>query len=120
MCSFCVSKVFENFVNNRIVDHLEKCGFLSDFQYGFTTSRPTADLFMVVSGRIAMAFNRCGATPAVALDTSKTFNRVWHVGLLHKLKSYGVSAQIFGHFFFSRWCTASSGSGFEVFIRIFS
>ena len=30
-----VSKVFEKFVNNRIVDHLEKCGLFSDFQYGF-------------------------------------------------------------------------------------
>ena len=30
-----VSKVFEKLVNNRIVDHLEKCGFFSDFQYGF-------------------------------------------------------------------------------------
>ena len=30
-----VSKVFEKLVNNRIVDHLEKCGLFSDFQYGF-------------------------------------------------------------------------------------
>ena len=28
-----VSKVFEKLVNNRIVDHLEKCGLFSDFQY---------------------------------------------------------------------------------------
>ena len=27
-----VSKVFEKLVNNRIVDHLEKCGVFSDFQ----------------------------------------------------------------------------------------
>ena len=33
-----VSKVFEKLVNNRIVDHLEKCGLFSDFQYGFTSS----------------------------------------------------------------------------------
>ena len=33
-----VSKVFENLVNNRIVDHLEKCGLFSDFQYGFRSS----------------------------------------------------------------------------------
>ena len=26
-----VSKVFEKLVNNRIVDHLEKCGLFSDF-----------------------------------------------------------------------------------------
>ena len=29
---FVVSKVFEKLVNNRIVDHLEKCVFFSDFQ----------------------------------------------------------------------------------------
>ena len=57
-----VSKVFEKLVNNRIVDHLEKCGLFSDFQYGFTSSQSTADLLAVVSDRIARAFNRSGAT----------------------------------------------------------
>ena len=33
-----LSKVFEKLVNNRIVDHLEKCVFFSDFQYGFRSS----------------------------------------------------------------------------------
>ena len=91
-----VSKVFEKLVNNRIVDHLEKCGFFSDFQYGFRSCRSTADLLTVVSDRIARAFNKSGATRAVALDISKAFDRVWHDGLLHKLKSYGISGQIFG------------------------
>ena len=49
-----------------------------------------------MSDRIARAFNRSGATRAVALDISKAFDRVWHAGLLHKLKSYGISVQIFG------------------------
>ena len=30
-----VNKVFEKIKNNRIVDHLEKCGLFSDFKYGF-------------------------------------------------------------------------------------
>ena len=77
-----VSKVFEKLVNNRIVDHLEKCGLFSDFQYGFRSSRSTADLLTVVSDRIARAFNRSGATRAVALD-------------IYKLKSYEISGQIF-------------------------
>ena len=68
----------------------------SDFQYGFRSSRSTADLLTVVSDRIARAFNRSGATRAVALDISKAFDKVWHAGLLHKLKSYGMSGQIFG------------------------
>ena len=54
-------KVFEKLVNNRIVDHLEKCGLFSNFQYGFRTCRSTADLLTVVSDRI----NRSGATQAV-------------------------------------------------------
>ena len=91
-----VSKVFEKVVNNRIVDHLEKCGLFSDFQCGFRSSRSTADLLTVVSDGIAWAFNKSGATRAVALDISKAFDRVWHDGLLHKLKSYGISGQIFG------------------------
>ena len=91
-----VSKVFEKIVNNRIVDHLEKCGLFSDFQYGFRSCRSTADLLTVVSDRIARAFNRSGATRTVALDISKAFDRVWHAGLFHKVKSYGISGQIFG------------------------
>ena len=65
-------------------------------QYGFRSSQSTADLLTVVSDRIARAFNRSGVTQAVALDISKAFDRVWHVSLLHKLKSYGISDQIFG------------------------
>ena len=32
----------------------------------------------------------------MALDISKVFDRVWHAGLLHKLKSDRISGQIFG------------------------
>ena len=105
-----VSKVFEKLVNNRIVDNLEKCGLFSDFQYGFRSSRSTADLLTVVSDRIARAFNRSGATRAVALDISKAFDRVWHAGLLHKLKSYGISGQMFGLI-----SSFLSNSSFELF-----
>ena len=91
-----VSKVFEKLVNNRIVGHLEKFGIFSDFQYSFRSSESTADLLTVVSDRIARAFNRSGATRAVAHDISKALYMVWHSGLLHKLKSYGISGQISG------------------------
>ena len=63
-----VSKVFEKFVNKRIVDHLEKCRLFSDFQYCFSSSRSTSDLLAIVSDRIARDFNRSGATRVVALD----------------------------------------------------
>ena len=101
-----VSKIFEKLVNNRIIAHLEKYNLFSDFQYGFKSSGSTADLMTVLSDRIARAFNRSRATWAVALDTSKAFDRVWHACLLHKVKSYGNSDQIFGlisSFLSNRW-----------------
>ena len=57
-----VSKVFEKLLNNRIVDHLEKCSLFSDFQYGFRSSRWIADILTVVSDRIVKSFKRSGTT----------------------------------------------------------
>ena len=45
-------------------------------------SRSTADLLTVVSDRIARAFNKSGATRAVAFDIYKAFGRVWLAILL--------------------------------------
>ena len=57
-----VNKVFEKLVNNRIVDHPQKCDLFSDFQYGIRSSRSAKDLLPVVSVRIARAFSRSEAT----------------------------------------------------------
>ena len=57
---FVVNKVFQKLVNNKIADPPEKCGLFSDFQYGFGSSRSTADLLTVISDRISWAFNRSG------------------------------------------------------------
>ena len=51
------SRVCERLLNNRLVDHLEKCDFFY-FQYGFRSSQSTLDLLTVVSDRIARAFNK--------------------------------------------------------------
>ena len=91
-----VGKVFEKLLNNKIADHLEKCGTFYYFQCGFRSSWSIADVLAVVSCRIAGTFNRSPATQAVAVDISKDFDRVWHAAVLHKLNSYGISRHIFG------------------------
>ena len=45
-----VSKVFEKLVNNRIVDHLEKCDPFSNSQYVFRSSWSTADPLIELLG----------------------------------------------------------------------
>ena len=43
-----------------------------------------------------MFFLKVWGYSSCALDISKVFDRVWHAGLLHRLKSYRISGQIFG------------------------
>ena len=45
-------------------------------------------IFLHLCERIAGDFNKTDTTEAVALDIiPNTFNRIWHISLLHKLKS---------------------------------
>ena len=50
----------------------------------------------------------------------RPFDRVWHAGLLHKLKSYGILGQIFGRISSIVSVIDSLGSGWELFLRISS
>ena len=93
-------------LKSRIVDEIENCNFLPDFQYNFRFSRSTADLLTVISNRTARALNRTGATRVAASDIFKASDRVWHTSLLHRLKSYRISGQVFGlmsSFLSNRW-----------------
>ena len=74
-----ISKVFEKFVNNKIVHHLEKCDPFSDFHNGFRSSQSIADLLTVVSDRTARAFNRSGA-----------ILELWHLIYPRLLKGFGM------------------------------
>ena len=61
---------FKKLVNNRLVDHLEKCVLFSDFLYGFSSSWLTEDFLTVVSDRTDRAFDRSGTTQYIALEIS--------------------------------------------------
>ena len=89
-----VSKVFEK--------------LFPDFQYDFTSFRSTVDLLTVVSDGIARAFNKSGATRAVAFVISKAFDRFLHAGLLHKLMEFKIRYLALFLFF-------SVMDGFELF-----
>ena len=89
-----ISKLFECVINERVLDHLVKNNLLSDVQYGFRSSRSTADVLTVITHRISEAIAKGNHTRLIALDISKAFDKVWHKGLLHKLSSYGICGNI--------------------------
>ena len=43
------------------------------------------------TGHLSFVLEKRGEAFVVALDLSKAFDRIWHKGLLHKLKSYGIT-----------------------------
>ena len=90
-----ISKLFEAVINLHLKSHLEKNGLLTDFQYGFRSSRSTADVLTVITDRISKCLDKSLDSRAIALDISKAFDKVWHRGLLCKIKSYGISGRLY-------------------------
>ena len=90
-------KSYKEFVNNWLVDHLEKCGVFFNYKYGFKCLCLMANL---LEARVARTFSVSGATQIIALHTSKAFGRIWHIGLFQKLKSYRILSWIFSLYFF--------------------
>ena len=88
-----VSKVFENLVNKRTVDHLEKCGLFL-----------ISSMFLGLLDQL-LIFSQLDLIELLGLLTGLWPTELWHliyprllIGLLHKLQSYGISGQIFGLF----------------------
>ena len=91
-----ISKVFESTINKHLKNYLDTNLLLIDSQYGFRSSRSTADVLTVITDRISRTLDKGFDARAIALDISKAFDKVWHKGLLLKLSSYGVSGRILG------------------------
>lgn len=89
-----IGKIFESILNGHLLNYLESLHLLSDTQYGFRQARSTGDLLAYVTEHVSRTLDRQGETRSVALDISKAFDKVWHKGLLHKLRAYGIGGDL--------------------------
>ena len=76
-----------------MLEYLEKYKLLSAHQSGFRANDSCVDQLLPIFHDIYTAF---GAYPTLEscgrfLDMSKAFDKVWHEGLIFKLKSMGIS-----------------------------
>ena len=71
---------------------------LYDKQLGFRPGDSTINQLLSITHDIYNAFEHHHDTHAVLLDISKAFNKVWHEGLLLKLKSNGISSHLLNLF----------------------
>lgn len=76
-----ISKLFEKLLLKRLKPLIS----IPDFQFGFRKNHSTIDQVHRVTTVIEKAFEEKKFCPAVFLDVSQAFDRVWHQGLIHKL-----------------------------------
>ncbi len=89
-----VGKVFERIVAEVICRHLDDNNLLSNQQFGFRSGRSTSDLLLLLSKDWQDSLDEGLDTLIVALDIAGAFDRVWHEGLLEKLRVKGIQGDL--------------------------
>ena len=90
-------KIFEKIIFNKIYNFLLEENLLNSNQSGFRPSDSCINQLLAITHEIFEAFD-CHPSleiRSVFLDISKAFNKVWHEGLLYKLKSMGISGELY-------------------------
>ena len=88
-----LGNIFERLVVSSLFEDLEKYKLTSTHQSGFQANDSCADQLLSIVHNIHTAFDAyqtlesCG----VVLNMSKTFDKVWHEGLIFKLESKEIS-----------------------------
>ena len=89
-------KIFEKIIFNRIYNFLSEKNLLNHNQSGFRPSDFCVNQLLSITHEVFQAFD-CNPTHevrSVFLDISNAFDKVWHEGLLYKLKSMGISGEL--------------------------
>ena len=90
-------KIFEKVVFNRIYIFLLDERLLNPNQPGFLPSDSCINLLLAITHEIFESFdcNPSLEVRSIFLDISEAFDKVWHKGLLWKLKSMGISGEFY-------------------------
>ncbi len=89
-------KVLEKLMYDTLYSHLVTNELLNPNQSGFRPGDSTVNQLISITHTIFKAFD-CNPpldVRSVYLDISKAFDRVWHDGLIYKLKRCGVSGEL--------------------------
>ena len=94
----CMSKVFERIVFNRLYKFLVDNNLLNSHNSGFRKNDSTINRLMALLHSIHSGLDEREDVVLILLDISKAFDKVWHPGLLFKLKQLGIAQNLLSWF----------------------
>ena len=88
-------KILEKIIFDNLYHFLNLNNLISKNQSGFRPGDSTIYQLIDITSNIYESFEKYDETRALFLDISKAFDKVWHEGLLYKLKCNGISGNLF-------------------------
>ena len=90
-------KLFEKMICNSVYSYLNVNNLITKKQSSFRPGDSTTTELLYLVNEIHEAFEdpKSLEVRAVFLDISKAFDKVWHEGLIFKLKQNGISGKLF-------------------------
>ena len=92
------SKLFKRLVFKHLFNHLQGNNLLTSLQSGFIPGDSTVNQLTFLYNTFCQALDSGKEVRAVFSDISKAFDRVWHRGLIHKLKAASVTGEVLAWF----------------------
>ena len=83
-----LSKLFEKLFLRRLKPIIERNNLIPSHQFGFRDHHSTIDQVYRITNVIESALEKRQVCSAVFLDISQEFDKVWHLGLLYKLRCH--------------------------------
>lgn len=120
----CLGKILEKIIFKYLYNYLQENNILSKFQSGFKPNDSTVNQLLEIYHIMLENMDKGKELKFIFCDVSKAFDKVWHRGLLYKLKKYGICDTILKWFtsyllerkqrvsnegFYSTWLDTSAG-----------
>ena len=84
----------EKLVHKYVSDYFIEHNVITSLQSGFTSGDSTVNQLVDIYNTFCRALDEGKEVRAVFFDISEAFDRVWHKGLLFKLKCVGISGTL--------------------------
>ena len=90
----CVGKILEKIVFKYMFNYFRDNFLISLHQSGFTPGDNTINQLVYLYHTLCEALDKKKDVRIVFCDISKAFDRVWHAGLVHKLRCMGIKGKL--------------------------